>query len=287
MEIKVKTYFFERTNEIKNYLKEIKNIPIITNEEEKKLFSEFATTTDNNRKIEIRNEIIMGNQRFIFAIAKRYATDKSLNDLINEANLAAIEAFEAYDVNSGYRFNTIATYYIRRAINNYINNNVIVKPSNNLKLSAKVKKIQNHFYLTYGRYPSVEELIQYLYDEYGIEVKYENELFGANVTSIDSFNTEDEDYTFGDGDEFNRVTSSKNAYEKQMDNEMVGEQIRQAFKVLDEREAKIIKMSSGYGYEKEYKDKEIAEIIGLTTERVRQIKNKAKMKMSEIILSIR
>ena len=54
---------------------------------------------------------------------------------------------------------------------------------------------------------------------------------------------------------------------------------------LTEREQTIVRMAFGIGYNKEYTNAEIAEEIGMSSERVRQLKNGAIEKMKKLAVA--
>lgn len=284
MDIKKKTNFIERTDAMKSYLKDLNKLKVMTPEREKALFDEYKETDDEERKLQIRNEIIEGNQRFIFAIAKRYATDELLNDLISVANLGAMEAFEDFDPSTGNRFNTLADYYIRRAINAYLNkDNLMVRPTNNTRIAPKVNKIEQKFYAKNGRMPIPDEVVAILKDEYGIDAKPSDICF-ADVEYIDDFCNTDEDGTKEDISEYAINNSTTNDYMVSVEKDGMATIIADALNSLPEREATIMKMATGTcGYYKEYKDKEIADELGLSSERVRQLRNAATVKLKNLI----
>lgn len=286
MDIKKRTNFIERTDIMKSYLRDLNKIKVMTPEREKALFEEYYATEDKERKLEIRNEIIEGNERFIFAIAKRYATGDLLGDLITEANFGAIEAFYAYDITTGNRFNTIADYYIRRAINQYLNReNLMVVPTNNTRVAPKIKKIEHEFYVKHNRLPIASEVVAILDEEYGIDVKNQGDIYGASIEYIDdACNPDDDEYTMEDSSEFATLSASHNEYMDKMDHDDMSYQLHAAMDTLSEREATIMKMSAGIGgYYKEYKDKEIAEVLGISSERVRQLRNGAIEKLKAVL----
>ena len=146
-----------------NFTREISHIPTLTPQEEKALFKEYAeskkreaaskdiNTIKKEREIQvkIRQEVISRNQRFNYAIAKRYNSNELLMDLVSVGAIGMHEAFENFDYNEDnpVRFCTYAVYYIRRAINAYLNkDNLMVKTTNSNKIIPKVKKIRNKFF---------------------------------------------------------------------------------------------------------------------------------------------
>lgn len=272
--------FIVRTDTISAYMSEINKIPVITAQEEKDLFARYESSNDENEKISIRNEIITRNLRFNFAVAKRYSVGDMLPDLINVGTIGMYEAFEKYDWRNDVRFCSFAVWHIRRAINAYLTKeNLLVRPKNNVRIAPKVKKIENEFFLKNGRKPYPIEVIDILRKDYGLDVKDEIDVYGARVDRMDAALGDDDDYTFEDSLAFNERTSVENDYEVTADDDETTYKVKVLMNALDDREKKIISMAFGYGYPREYKDKEIGQAMGLSSERVRQIRHGALKKM--------
>lgn len=297
--------FVVRTDSVKRYLADINKTKLLTAQEEKELFAKYfdskirlesakknfvenshaglASIIEREEKLQndIRNEIILRNQRFNFAIAKRYDNNEILMDLVSVGTIGMYEAFNDYDITKGVRFCSLASWYIRRAINAFlVKENLTVRTTNNTKVMPKVKKIENEFFLMNGRKPSGPEIMDILLEKYGIEVAAESDIYGARMEYIDATFNEDEDNTFEKSSDFVNATASFNDFETSVEDESLSESMRIALKALNDRERTIICMSCGYGYSKEFKDKEIAEVLDLTSERVRQIRHSAKNKLA-------
>lgn len=310
MDITNVTNFVVRDDTIEQYLKEISKFKVLSEREERDLFAKYQDCVEEEnlyvealkafnspemrkkyqqkldtvrkQQDDIRNEVICSNLRLNFAIAKRYSNGPLLPDLISTGAMAMYDAFKEYDWTKGYRFTTLAQYYIRRAINAYLSKeNLLVRPKGNVRIAPKVKKIENEFMAKNGRRPYAVEIVDILRRDYGIDVKDESEVYGVKVDKIESYFGDDDDNTFERSGYFNEHTAVDNEYEEQSDTDGVRYAINKALESLTEREKKIVSMAYGYGYPREYKDKEIAEVVGLTSERVRQIRKSATQKMRE------
>lgn len=285
MNVKNLTSFVVRTDTINEYLKEISKYKPLTAQEEKDLFAAYEDATEEKKK-EIKDKIILSNMRFNYAVAKRYSNGDILPDLINVGFIGMCEAFEEYDWRRDVRFYTFASYYIRRAINAYlVKENMTVRQKNYARIAPKVKKIESDYYAKTGRMPSATEVISILKSEYNIEVKDEADIYGTRVDRIDAYLGDDEDNTFENSAEFNDVTAVDNGYETKSDKDNLSYALSEAMNALTERERTIISMAYGYNHSREYKDKEIAERIGLTSERVRQLRHAAVKKMRSAYLA--
>ena len=309
MDITNSSNFVQRTEAIKAFLADINKTKVMTPQEEKDLFAKYEDSVERVKSVrnsklsaeqkqsiisreekiqtDIRNEIILRNQRFNFAVAKRYDTGEILMDLVNVGTIGMYEAFEKYNYKEGVRFCSFAVWYIRRAIHAYlVKENLTVRSINNTRVIPKVKKIENDFYLKNGRKPSGVEVMDILLEKYGIEVAAESDIYGVKMESIDASLSEEDDNTFEKCQDFNAATASNNAFEEEMENESLSAATKRALSVLNEREKTIVCMSAGYGYAKEYKDKEIAEVLGLTSERVRQLRHAASKKFAAAYMAV-
>lgn len=295
------TKFVTRTVINDNFVKELSKIPLLTAQEEKELFtrlkeskkrvakalgtSEYIKIKEEEEKIQlsIRNEVITRNQRLNYAAAKRYHNNDIVMELVNVGAIGMIEAFNEYDIDKGVRFCTYAMYYIRRAINAFLTKeNIFIRSSNDSKILPKVKKIENEFLMKEGRTPSYDEIQEILFKQYNI-VNIDNlDLNMAEVSYIDAPAICDEDRSVAMLDEdYNNKTAAYNDYEIDVEMDSKRKFINTILNTLSEREKTIIMMAMGYGYDREYKDSEIAEYVNMTSERVRQIKIAALKKLQK------
>lgn len=123
------------------YLNDIKDIKVLSVEEEKYLFKNF---NPENRK-----KIIESNLKLVVALSKDYLNlpfeSLTYMDIIEAGNIGLIKAVERFDYKKGYKFSTFASYYIKSQIIKeiYKNNRIIRRPFNQERLiSKKLKTIQ-------------------------------------------------------------------------------------------------------------------------------------------------
>ena len=294
--------FIVRNDLTQAYLRDIKKYPLMTKQEEMDLFTKYEDSVERLKSVQsmengpqkasiiareekiqndLRNEIIMRNQRFNFAVAKRYDNNEILMDLVNVGTIGMYEAFEKFNYREGIRFCSFAVWFIRRAINAFlVKENLTVRTTNNTRYMPKVRKIENEFFLKNGRKPSGAEVMDILLEKYGVEVAAESDIYGVKVESIDASLGDEDDFTYEKCSEFAVATASENGFEEEVENESLSAATKRALSILNDREKTILCMSAGYGYTKEYKDKEIAEVLGLTSERVRQLRHSATKKFA-------
>lgn len=275
--------YFERTNTLVRYYDDIRKYKLLTQEEENKLF-EIIENGDKFDKEKAKKTLINSNQRFVVAVAKRFATNDNILDLISEGNIGLIDAINDFDASKGYRFITFAVWYIRRAINNYcINYGVIVKKNNLSKTYHLVSQVTNNFIQKEFRQPTKEELMDILNNEYDLNIKNVGDILDTRITYIDeSIEDEDDSQSFGEMSLFNSYSSSLNNSEINEAKDFNHKLITSMLKNISSRDAEVIKMSYGIGYDREYEIQEIARKLNLTKERVRQLKISVVNKLKEL-----
>ena len=161
-----KTGFINADHSISAYLKEINKYKVLTASEEADLIKKMR-----NGDLDARNHLIAANQRFVYAVAKRYGNDDNVLDLVNEGNIGLMQALDTFDASKGNRFLSYAIWYIRREINAYLNNdNLLIRKTNNTKTIYKLSKIKEKFYAENNRYPDVDEIAAILEAEYGFKI---------------------------------------------------------------------------------------------------------------------
>ena len=266
--------YFERTETLVRYYEDIRKYDVMSEEKEVEMFNLLKSENKKEREY-AKNYIINCNQRFVVAMAKRFATNENILDLINEGNIGLMEAMEKFNVDEGNKFITFAVWYVRRAINNYcINYGNMVKKTNVSKTYHVIAQATNKFIQTEYRQPTLEELLDILNKEYKADIKTIDDLLDTRISSIDEgFNSDDDSTNIAEMSIYNSYSASANDYEKISNDDFNNKLISSMLGKLPEREKTIIKMVFGIGYYREYELQEIAEELGLTTERVRQIKN--------------
>ena len=260
------------------YLKDIKKYKVLSKEEEDELFKAVK-----NGDEDAKDKIINSHQRFIYSLAKRYATDDRVMDLVNEGNIALIEAINSYEPQVGVRFLSYAVWFIRRNMNAFVmNGDMLIKKSNYRKTTYKITKYKNKYFAQNGVYPTEGEIIDMLKNEYNMDIKNYGDVLDLSISSVSTSYNDDDKSAFENTPIFVNKTSIDNAYDDASSIEYDNEIINHLIKRLNDREKKIILMSYGIGYEYPIHVDDIGEMLNLTTERVRQIKKTAIEKMRSI-----
>lgn len=262
---------YANLNSVKQYMKEISRYPLLTDEEEKDIFTRMA-----NGDPAAAETLINSNLRLVVSVARHYATCSSmpLLDLIQEGNLGLIRAVEKFDISKGYKFSTYATWWIRQSISRSISDlsRTIRIPANLIETASKISKISREYEQMTGEDPSVE----YLMEKSGEERKTIERILSIvkDPISLESPVNED-DNTVGDlipDEESEKPGASLIA-------EANREIVQNVLNTLDDRERKIITLRYGIGTKQPLTLEEVGNILGLTKERIRQIETNTLRKL--------
>jgi len=301
--IKTTNNYFERTETLVKYYHEANEYDVLDAEREKELFmllDEGKTNIEKakevgDRKLQARYEkevaslrdfIINSNLRFVISIARVYATNNNILDLIDEGNIGLIEAVDTFDVSLGNRFQTHAIYLIRQKINLYRqNDDLIIRKNNESKTYHIISNMTNKFIQEYQREPTSDELKDYINEHYpNAKIKDSADVLNVRVASIDEpVDSDDGDANIGNISAFNSYSASTNDYEGTVEVEHLSALINTLMRGLSDRDKSIIKMYFGIGqkFNAPCPVSEIADKTKLTKERVRQIVADVQNKMRE------
>ena len=248
------------------YLQEIGKEELITVEEEVELAQRIRK--GDQRALE---KLTRANLRFVVSVAKQYQNQGlSLPDLINEGNLGLIKAAEKFDETRGFKFISYAVWWIRQSILQALaeQSRIVRLPLNQVGSLNKINKAYARFEQEHERRPSPEELAEIL-DIPAEKIADTLRVSGRHI-SVDAPFVEGEDNSLLDV----LVNDDSPVADKTLMAESLSVEVERALATLTERERDIIKLFFGIGCQ-EMTLEEIGEKVGLTRERVRQIKEKA------------
>ena len=257
---------------LEKYLQEIGKEEMISVEEEVELAQRIKK---GDRKALER--LTKANLRFVVSVAKQYQNQGlSLPDLINEGNLGLIKAAEKYDETRGFKFISYAVWWIRQSILQAIaeQSRIVRLPLNQVGSVNKINRMLSKFEQENERRPSIEEIAM----ETNLPEEKVDEAMSSNTRHV----SVDAPFTEGDEGSLLDVLVNDNAptADRQLVMESLQAEIKQALRVLNERERNVIKAFFGID-SPEMTLEEIGVKYGLTRERVRQIKEKAIRRLRE------
>ncbi len=260
---------------IRLYLKDIKNIPLLTPEREQKL----AKRIKRGNK-EARAEMIRSNLRLVINIAKRYKYfGVSISDLIEEGNLGLMKAVSKFEPKKGYRFSTYASWWIKQYITRAIANQgkTIRIPVYMAEIITRWRKVTEQLAHKFGRSASIKEVAHMM--KMSIEKVRQIDEIASKASSLDAPIGEDGSGQFMDLIEDENMTSPTDELAKVFRKERVDGLLN----LISEREKEILNLRFGLKDGTSYTLGETAKRFGITRERVRQIENAAMKKLKQYL----
>jgi len=261
---------------IRLYLKDIKDIPLLTPEREQKLARRIIRGDK-----EARAEMIRSNLRLVINIAKRYKYfGVSISDLIEEGNLGLMKAVSKFDPKKGYRFSTYASWWIKQYITRAIANQgkTIRIPVYMAEIITRWRKVTEQLAHKFGRSASVKEVAHMM--KMSIEKVRQIDEIASKASSLDAPIGEDGSGQFMDLIEDESMISPTDELAKFFRKERVDGLLN----LISEREKEILNLRFGLKDGTSYTLGETAKRFGITRERVRQIEN-ASMKKLKLYLA--
>ncbi len=256
------------------YLREISRYPLITREEEVVLAQAIKTGSE-----EALDKLVRSNLRFVVSVAKKYQNQGvSLSDLINEGNLGLIRAAHKFDETKGIKFISYAVWWIRQAILQALaeQSRIVRVPLNRAGTLHRIGKRSAALQQELGREPTVEEIAE------GMDISRDEVAKTLSISqshlSLDAPLTPGEDNKLLD-----YLPDTQNAGPDQETFERaLTDSIEEVLGTLKDREAKILRLYFGLEGQEPMTLEEIGSMMGITRERVRQIKEKALARLRHV-----
>lgn len=253
------------------YLRDISAFPLITREQEVLLAKRIKQHDQ-----EALDTLVRSNLRFVVSVAKKYQNQGvSLSDLINEGNLGLIRAAHKFDETKGIKFISYAVWWIRQSILQALaeQSRIVRVPLNRAGTLHRIGKRASTLLQELGRQPTNTEIAD------GLDIT-EDEVAKTMMISqvhlsLDAPLTPGEDNRLLDylPDNMN-PTPDEITFEKAL-----SEAIEESLSSLKERESKILRLYFGLDGEDPMTLEDIGTLLRITRERVRQIKEKALLKL--------
>jgi RNA polymerase primary sigma factor len=289
------TYFraVEIDDTIGLYLKEIGQVPLLTQEEEIELAKRMErgrmaekelrkNGLDPERRRELqalvedglaaRDHLIRANARLVISVAKKYiGRGVSFLDLIQEGNIGLIRAANKFNYRLGHKFSTYATWWIRQAVTRAIadQSRTIRVPVHMGDQINRLMRVSHRLTQELGREPSSEELAQAM--DIPTQKAEQMITFARRPLSLDMPTDDEEESALGDFIEDESAVVPVEAVSASMLRDVIMEILQE----LPPREVRVLQLRYGLVDGETYTLEEVGKKLGVTRERVRQIEAQA------------
>jgi RNA polymerase primary sigma factor len=233
--------------------------------------------TDGERA---REHLIESNLRLVVSVARRYF-NRGLGflDLVQEGNIGLQIGSDKYDWRRGFRFSTYVYWWIRQAITRSLadQSRTIRLPVHAVELLTRVMRAERELQAENGEVPTLEQIALHLETDVGRIV--EARRASQTPLSIEAPLNDDSDMTRGDllGDE----VAGQAAY-REVEQQELSSRLGEALLSLEPRERQIIQLRFGLERGDERTLSEVAEVMGVSRERIRQIEQTALAKLRRL-----
>jgi RNA polymerase sigma-32 factor len=271
--VEISNVNFPLINNFYAYKQYVLSIPNLSEEEEQQLLKKFKL----ENCLKSAHKLIMSQLKTVIFLANQYKNyGLPEEDLVQEGNIGLIKAIKNFDIKYKVRLYTYALIWIKAEIQSFILKNwkiVKIGTTKNLKkLFFNFKNIQKEMIdLNIDKSKLIETISQKL-NVSKEEVKEMENYFSNSEVEIDLI-YDDNKPVF----ELIEEKTPETLYIEYNDVEKQNNLVKKALNVLNEKQFKVIKMR--YYLENKKTHKEIAKILGISSERVRQIENEALLKL--------
>ena len=269
-ESKDNEYLGERSLDL--YLREINNTSLLTREQERTLALRIHKGEED-----ALHRLVKANLRFVVSIAKQYVNQGlSLADLINEGNLGLIKAAHRFDEKRGFKFISYAVWWIRQAMLQALaeQSRIVRLPLNRAGTLYRIGKVARQLDQELGRNPEVAEIAEKL-NLSQEEVRDTMQIANSHLSLDASFNNDQEENSLVDY----LADETQEAPDEMTFSNALSDDMIKALSTLTDREQTILMLYFGLGDAEPMTLEEIGKKMHLTRERIRQIKEKAILRL--------
>ncbi len=252
------------------YLREIRRTDLLTPEEEVKLARKIR-----RGNADALNRLVQANLRFVVTVARSYqGRGLGLADLIEEGNLGLMKAAKRFDEKRGFRFISYAIWWIRQSILQALHDHsrVVRIPVNRAARASRIERTAQALEQTLGRPASLSDVAEAL--KITEDEVREHQALIQRAVSLDAPAVDD-----GETPLLQLLSDDTQDADERIAEKDLAKDLREAMQDLDPRERKILTdyfgMETGEGVTLESIGKE----LGLTRERVRQLKERGIRKL--------
>ena len=215
--------------------------------------------------------LVRANLRFVVSVAKKYQNrGMAFSDLIQEGNVGLVTAARKFDPDQGVKFISYAVWWIRQAILAALakQSRAVRLPLNRATELARVIRVREELKQNLRREPSPDEIAEIA----DLDITTVEMLQTLNVSEVRL------DAPVGPSDDnqlVDRFLVDESSTEEALESKLLKEQIAKALQELKPRDARVVRLYYGLQGEEEHTLEEIGQLLGVTRERVRQLRDRA------------
>jgi RNA polymerase primary sigma factor len=255
------------------YLFEVSQTPLLTPQQEMAI-ARLVQAGDPDAM----QELIKRNLRFVISVAKKYQNrGLGLSDLIGEGNLGLLTAARKFDPDQGVKFISYAVWWIRQSILAALarQGRTVRVPLNRTADLSRITRTAETLRQDLRREPTPEEIAE----QTGLAVDVVRSLAALNTTEVRLDAPLDPE---GERSMIERfIAEEQGDPEEQAMERFLAEQIDTALRSLAPRDAKVLRLYFGLDGGREHTLEEIGGMLGVTRERVRQLRDRALKRLRE------
>lgn len=265
---------FPLVNNFSAYKNYAMSIPNLSQAEEIKLLEKFQS----ENCLESAHKLILSQLKTVVYMAHKYKNyGLSEEDLIQEGNIGLMKAVKKFDIKHNVRLYTYSLLWIKAEMQSFILKNwkiVKIGTTKNLKkLFFNFRSIQKEMIdLNIDKTLLVDTIAKKLNVSHE-EVRDMQNYFANSEVDINAYDNDEDKPSFELIDE----NTPESYYIEHNDSETEKKDIKNALNILNEKQLKVIEMR--YYLEEKKTHKEISQILGISSERVRQIENESLLKL--------
>jgi RNA polymerase primary sigma factor len=242
-------------------------------------FSSWVRVVEQRRDVyqQARQEMAAANLRLVVSVVKRYrGRGLPFADLIQEGNRGLMRAVDKFDYRLGWKFGTYATWWIRQGVTRALSDTarIVRVPSHRENLLREVEQVEADLTAQKRREPTVEDIA----NELQVTPAEVQSILAASrhPLSLNAPFTEDED------DSFQGILADQGAGPAEEANrQLLKEQVAGLLRYLTPRDRDVIELRYGLRDGNPRTLEQIAQVYGLTRERIRQIEASALQKLRQ------
>lgn len=273
---------FLRDEVSSRYLKEIRQLPLLSKDEEFKLANDWAHAKDKKAI----DKLVKGHLRLVVQIAKGYSGyGIPMHDLISEGSVGMMQAIDHFKPDMGYRLSTYSAFWIKARIQEYIFNTKYLVKFGSTKAQKKLffclNKIKRLLGITKINEDNVRQVSNKLQIKDDIIIDADNRFSASDFSIHTKVNSEESDSAIWEDFLPDTKPSAEDITLEKQELEYRKKLFKEAFATIPRRERDIIVW---------YRLREppltleaIGKKLGLSKERVRQLEARAMMRIKEFI----